>query len=101
MQVDVFFRRMNKRHTPATARVDSVHFTMPDDADVLACVQRALDGGAPVGSSWSGIYEIQTDRGIWTRPDARKFFTRGRVFTAAEQTQITFTTWDQLALADN
>jgi len=72
--IDVFFRRYNRslERTLSAGNVVVVQLDLPADTglpDILAAAYRA---GASKGSSRSGIFEVQTDIGIWSREDGGK-----------------------------
>jgi len=80
-----FFTETNRRpwaeHVARGARC----LTVDSDATSLS----GLLALAPKGSARSGVFEIQTDEGIWSRVDGRQF---GRL----NKLNATFKTWEQL-----
>lgn len=91
--IDVFFRRYNRdlARTLAPENVRVVQIDLPDEAplaDILAAAYRA---GASKGSSRSGIFEVQTEAGIWAHPGGGKIDPPARAC---------FQTWDELEAAE-
>lgn len=82
MKADVFYRTWNRNRAKSRVKVTSVD--VPANAN-LADVLKA--SGAPSGNrTWSGVFEVQTDAGIWARPDGGPFWKGG----------VTFRSWDQV-----
>lgn len=94
MTADIFFRL----HHPSLARVlspqnvRSMRLCFPEGTDIATIVRAALAAGAPIGSSRSGIFEVQTDDGIYAREDGGKL----NVDTERKVAKIKFQTWDSL-----
>lgn len=85
--VTVFWKTYTQRGRGA-GRVCDVSFEMPvelqDDLEEL--LAWSYESGASVGSSRSGIFEIQTDCGIWSSTTCVRITPASHVFK----------TWDQL-----
>lgn len=69
----------------------------PAGASLVDVLLLARAAGLPVGSFQSGIYEVQTNEGMYRRADGMKLCkdpTKG--LTADEVRKAVFKTWDQL-----
>lgn len=97
MNVDVFWRKFNHdKEKGMAAPAEVVHMEEVDEAVSLDDLLRfALDEGASIGNSWSGIFEVQTDKGIWSRRDGKKLAQDPRQITDHERSLIRFETWEE------
>ncbi len=93
MRADCFFRAFNRSVERMLSNENSrcVVVDVPADSDLSTVLAAAKAAGAPVGNQWSGIHEVQTDRGIWSRSDAKKLGGNPTRIAAAS-----FKTWEQL-----
>jgi hypothetical protein len=105
--VQAFFRTRKHDRNAAGESVDlhwskqesrAVDFFVPADrqTDLAYLVVRAREAGAPRGSFQTGVYEIQTDAGIWQRADLMRLDTD----TPAKAAKAVFKTWAQLEAED-
>ena len=97
-RIDAFYRTYNKVESKmmSSANVRSVSVEVAADATPAEMIAAALAAGASIGTSRTGIYEIQTDDGIWTRTDkAIRCFERinGEIVVSKK---FAFKSWEQL-----
>lgn len=94
IKADIFYRTWNRdtEKMASQASVRSVRIEVPEDADLDAIAKLAYAAGASVGAKGqSGIFEIQTDRGIWARPDGKPLLPGGK-----PHRHTSFKSWDEL-----
>lgn len=82
--------------TMSPANVRSIRIQVRDIKNIDDILEAAYRAGAPKGSSRSGIFEVQTDDGIWMRDDGAKF----NLATNTGRAAVRFRTWDELEGAD-
>lgn len=74
MRADIFHRRHNndpaKRNSDGN--VDCYVFDVPARATLADILEKAHGGGIGIGTSQSGIFQVQTDRGIYSRTDGMR-----------------------------
>lgn len=94
MFADVFFRLYHRElaRTLSPENVRSIRILVPVDATIADIIHAAHEAGASVGSSRSGIFEVQTDTGIWSRADGGKL----EVDTERKLSKIVFRSWEAL-----
>lgn len=74
MKVTAFFRTFNR--VPERMRTKTVEFTAPVGTAIEDLIEMAHAAGASRGARTpSGVFEIQTDEGIWSTPDETKLLT--------------------------
>lgn len=97
-QVDIFFRRENKKFDPEN--IFTYRFFVDYPVDTPAAVQRILDMAAERricrGSARSGIFQVQTDDGIWTHINERRI----DFSTPRRAANVTFQSWEELEAAE-
>lgn len=94
-------------HTETNARPWDVHVAqsagrelrveVPDDATVDEILAVAHAAGMPKGSSRSGVFQIQTDNGIFQHADARR---RERGYGRITTATSIFQTWAELEASE-
>jgi len=84
MRVDIFHRTYSKT---GNGRVLEFSIEVPKGATIDQILAAAFAQGVPKGGSSSGIFEIQTDEGIWSIGSTAKVLRPGNAV---------FKTWDQL-----
>ena len=92
MQADIFFRTFNK--IPERQNVQVVTVDVPHDAtvrDMVAAAAAACGKALLSRNGRIGVFEIQTDLGIWDRED------EGCVLNGA----VRFRSWEQLELEES
>lgn len=83
MKADVFYRTWNRDRAKSRVRVVSVE--VPADATLDDVIRAAR---APRGTrTWSGVFEVQTDDGVWSRPDEGPLWKGGAVFRSWDQVE--------------
>lgn len=87
MRVDAFFRTYN-RHVERR-RVVCVVFEAREGAELAELLELAHKAGAKGRGSSTGIFELQTDEGIWSREDGKPLERRSGKLAA-------FATWAKL-----
>lgn len=96
MKIDVFFRTYNKDKakmlSESNKRELKTEIADADAGDIDKLLAAAWKAGAGKGNSHSGVYEIQTDHGVWDSIDGRKI----NVDTDTGRTRIRFRTWAEL-----
>ena len=97
MRADCFFRLYNRDRARVLSSRNQRYVTVhvADGAELGEILAAARSAGAPVGNTLTGVYEVQTDRGIYDRPDARKLDGTPRRLAAAR-----FRTWADLEAAE-
>lgn len=93
MKVHWFHRteaRVGKFHLPRPAQV--FELTVPAGAHLDVILLQGYREGFPMGSARGGCFELQTDEGIWSRPDGKRMRTTGK---RTGQPAV-FKTWEQL-----
>jgi hypothetical protein len=90
MTVDSFFRRWNKNPMKlhATDNSVSVRFEAPTGCALEQLLNLAHKAGASLGTWQTGVYEIQTDEGIWALPNGKAL--RHKMHAAV------FTPWEEV-----
>lgn len=92
MKVHWFHRteaRAKRFYVPRPAQV--FELTMPAGASLDDILVEGYQKGFPMGSARGGCFELQTDEGIWARPDGKRMRVTGRNGQPA-----IFKTWEQL-----
>jgi len=94
MRADCFFRRWNRDPAKrfATRNVRVVTVEVEASASLPEILAAALKRGASKGTHQTGIFEVQTDRGIYDRADGMRL----DVSTPLKAAKVRFKTWDQL-----
>lgn len=97
MRADCHFRLYNRDRARVLSSRNAVcvQVEVPDDATLPAILAAARSAGAPIGNTLTGVYEVQTDRGIFDRPDKMKLDGSARRLAAAR-----FRTWAELEAAE-
>jgi hypothetical protein len=86
--VDIFWRTYNRDPARQTRpeNVRWIRLELAADLGLPEILTAAIRAGVSKGSSASGIFEVQTDAGIWDRPDGGKLDPPRRA---------RFRTWDE------
>lgn len=94
MLVDVFYRTYNSDRAKmlSDANVRSVRVEVAAGAGLAEILEAAWRAGASKGSSRSGIFEVQTEAGIWAQLDGGKI----DLTTGPGRARAVFRTWDEL-----
>lgn len=87
MNADIFHRTYNR--VPEKGRVLVFTVEVPAGASLEAILEAGRAAGLPKGGAGSGVFEVQTDEGIWSTATAR----------VLRPCNATFQTWDQLDAA--
>ncbi len=72
-RLDVFYRTFNRK--PGAGRINEYSFPAPEDQSLGSLLAAARSAGVPLGGAgrnYGGIFEIQTDSGIWSTLDGGK-----------------------------
>jgi len=111
MYVDCFYRALRTGSTNGVAnkwspkQVRSVTVEVHADAGLHNMLVAALANGASYGNGQTGIYEIQTDHGVWSGRvvdgHIRPLYTGTCQDTLRVCEKATFMTWDELADRDD
>lgn len=90
MKADLFYRtyNRNKRRMLSEKNVRHIRVTVPKTATLEEIIQAGLNAGMSKGNFISGCFEIQTNLGIWSRPDSRSMVN--------DCGKAIFKTWKQL-----
>lgn len=93
MNIDIFNRRENKKFDPSkvyTHRIQ-VHGLSREDrvADLQTIIEAAWAAGVSKGSQRSGIFEVQTDDGIYSHINEKKI-------DPSKPNKVEFLTWDEI-----
>ena len=93
MQANIFFRRENKNFKPQRILTDRFEVEVTaqpgTDQELGQILNSVWNQGASRGSHRSGIFEIQTDLGIWSQINEKKL--------NPSRMQLTrYQSWDQL-----
>jgi len=106
-RIDVFNRRENRNFDSKWLNESSAAACFTFDAEVDApmgtfealeqIIATAHSLGVAKGSRRSGIFEVQTDEGIWRHTNER------RIDTSTERTRrnVEWATWDELEAMEN
>jgi hypothetical protein len=76
----------------------SLRVTVPATATLVDILAAAYAAGLPKGSQRSGVFEVQTDLGIYTHHNP---VFRERGYGRLDPDKAIFQTWEQLEQADN
>ena len=92
MLANVFYRAYNRDNAKmmSAANVRDLTLEIEPAAGLDQILEAAYAAGASKGSSRSGVFEVQTDSGIWDREDGGKL---------APGRPARFRTWSELELA--
>ena len=95
MIVDIFFRRENKNFKPENIFSDRFRVEVSAEQGTAEELDQILNSvwqqGARRGSHRSGIFEIQTDHGVWSQNNEKKL-------NANRPHLATFTDWENLTI---
>lgn len=83
MRVDWFHRPENKHFSKD--RVKVFGFEAPAGSILEQLLAAGYDAGIPKGSHRGGVFEIQTDEGIWSSPSNSRLLPGAAVFKTWEQ----------------
>lgn len=96
--VDIFFRRESRQFKPESIYTYRLNVDFP--VNTPQAVQRIMDIAAAQrisrGSARSGIFQIQSNDGIWTHRNERRI----DLSTPRRAALVTFQTWDELEAAE-
>lgn len=94
MRCDCFFRAWHRDQARmfSDRNVRVVLVEAPADATIDVILGLALDAGASKGNGRTGIFQVQTDIGIWTTIDGRPFVTT----SPGKRAMIAHQTWAEL-----
>jgi hypothetical protein len=92
MAWDFFWRLFNSRKKWDKWNIATARFNLPINTSLKEGLEIAKKNGMPVGSHQSGCFEVQTDKGIYSRKDKMKI----DVSTPRRERKVIFKTWDQL-----
>lgn len=82
MRADVFHRTYNR--VPEKGRVLVFTVEVEAGASLEAILAAAQAAGLPKGGASSGVFEVQTDEGVWATTTARVLRPCNAVFTTWE-----------------
>ena len=94
MYVNAYFRAYNRdperMFSPANVRF--VRVRVPRDATPMDMLAAAHSAGAPEGTHQSGVYQLETPHGVWSRADRMRLdFT-----TLRRADKVQYWTWEEL-----
>ncbi len=87
-----FYRAESNRFDPKSRPAYQLRLTLPDDTDLQNALDAARKAGAPKGSHRTGIFEVQTSRGIFYHEEENRIDLR----TPRKAAKVIFKTWEQL-----
>lgn len=94
MRADCFFRTWNrdkaKTMSPANVRIVSVEVEPGEGAEAI--IRKAWTAGASKGNGQTGVFEIQTDKGIWSVAEGGPLLSQSGNLRRGAQ----FKSWDAL-----
>ena len=91
---DAFWRAWNRDASKrnSSSNVRTARFAAPATATISDLLELARAAGASCGTAQTGVFEIQTDDGIWQHTGGQKI----DVSTTRRAANVQFRTWDQL-----
>lgn len=100
MRADIFWRKFNSRR----ASTGEALVEVPEDADLITILKAAY----PVtgvhmetrGSRGTGVYEVQTDKGVWQAEDGGALISYDTKRGTRVRRQTRFDTWEELEAQD-
>jgi len=85
-RIDIFYRTFNRR--PGAGQVREYFIPAPADTSLANLLEAAHQAGVPLGGAgrqYGGIFELQTDAGIWSTQDGGKLTPRHGTFRTWEE----------------
>lgn len=88
--VDAFYKTFNR--VPEKRRTLSLRFEAPVGATLAELLATYIAAGGTRGSHETGVFEMQTDAGIWSHRDEKRM----DASTARRAASCEFKTWEEL-----